>query len=94
MNQKALALKLNISIPAYSKLETDITDPNYSRIIQIAKVHGLTLKELLEVGEEKSLEATLIDDLRAKVQQLDGEVIKLQRKLIEMYAEQDERRKV
>ena len=49
VNQKAMADLLDISIPAYSKLETSITDPNFSRINQIAEVHNLTLRELLDV---------------------------------------------
>lgn len=93
MNQKAMAMKLSISIPAYSKLETDITDPNYSRIVQIANVHDLTLKQLLEVGEERNEETVVIEDLKAKVSDLENEVIKLQKKLIELYDQQDSKSK-
>jgi transcriptional regulator with XRE-family HTH domain len=92
VNQKAMADLLEISIPAYSKLETSITDPNFSRINQIAEVHQLTLRELLDVGEEGVSEQTqLIDQLKEKVSELESTVIKLQGKVIDLY-DQDDRR--
>ena len=92
VNQKAMADLLEISIPAYSKLETSITDPNFSRINQIAEVHGLSLRELLDVGEDGISEQTqLIDQLKVKVSELENTVISLQGKLIDLY-DQDDRR--
>jgi transcriptional regulator with XRE-family HTH domain len=92
VNQKAMADLLEISIPAYSKLETSITDPNFSRINQIAEVHKLTLRELLDVGEEGISEQTqLIDQLKQKVSELESTVIRLQGKVIDLY-DQDDRR--
>ncbi|MES2454748.1 MAG: helix-turn-helix transcriptional regulator [Bacteroidota bacterium] len=92
VNQKAMADLLEISIPAYSKLETSITDPNFSRINQIAEVHGLSLRELLDVGEDGISEQTqLIDQLKVKVSELENTVIRLQGKLIDLY-DQDDRR--
>ncbi|HMI02109.1 MAG TPA: helix-turn-helix transcriptional regulator [Pedobacter sp.] len=92
VNQKAMADLLEISIPAYSKLETSITDPNFSRINQIAEVHKLTLRELLDVGEEGVSEQTqLIDQLKQKVSELESTVIRLQGKVIDLY-DQDDRR--
>jgi transcriptional regulator with XRE-family HTH domain len=92
VNQKAMADLLEISIPAYSKLETSITDPNFSRINQIAEVHKLTLRELLDVGEEGISEQTqLIEQLKQKVSELESTVIRLQGKVIDLY-DQDERR--
>lgn len=92
VNQKAMADLLEISIPAYSKLETSITDPNFSRINQIAEVHKLTLRELLDVGEEGISEQTqLIDQLKLKVSELENTVIRLQGKLIDLYDQDDKR---
>lgn len=92
VNQKAMADLLEISIPAYSKLETSITDPNFSRINQIAEVHKITLRELLDVGEEGISEQTqLIDQLKAKVSELENTVIRLQGKLIDLYDQDDKR---
>jgi transcriptional regulator with XRE-family HTH domain len=94
VNQKAMADLLDISIPAYSKLETSITDPNFSRINQIAEVHKLTLQELLEVGEEANNEQNqLISELEEKISELENSVIRLQSKLIALYDKEDDRNK-
>ena len=94
VNQKAMAELLDISIPAYSKLETSITDPNFSRINQIAEVHNLTLRELLDVGEEgPNEEVKLIEQLKEKINELEGTIIRLQSKLIDLYDKEDQRSK-
>jgi len=90
VNQKAMADLLEISIPAYSKLETSITDPNFSRINQIAEVHNLTIRELLDTGEDDVNEETLlIEQLKDKVSELESTVIRLQGKLIDLYDKED-----
>jgi len=94
VNQKAMADLLDISIPAYSKLETSITDPNFSRINQIAEVHGLSLREFLDVGEEGVSEhIQVIEQLKDKISQLEASVIRLQSKLIDLYDKEDQRNK-
>lgn len=93
VNQKAMADLLEISIPAYSKLETGITDPNFSRINQIAQVHELTLRQFLDVGEEGASEQEqIVAQLKEKINQLENSVIRLQSKLIDLY-DRDEQRK-
>lgn len=93
VNQKAMADLLEISIPAYSKLETGITDPNFSRINQIAQVHELTLREFLDVGEEGASEQEhVVKQLKEKINLLESSVIRLQSKLIDLY-DRDEQRK-
>jgi len=94
LNQKAMAELLEISIPAYSKLETGITDPNFSRIFQIAKIHNLDIRQLLNIGEEeKSEQQQEIEGLKTKVAQLEANVIRLQGKLIDLYDKEDLRTK-
>ncbi|SMD18409.1 helix-turn-helix domain-containing protein [Pedobacter nyackensis] len=93
VNQKAMADLLEISIPAYSKLETGITDPNFSRINQIAQVHGLTLRQFLDVGEEGvSEQEQVIKQLKDKVADLENSVIRLQSKLIDLYDRDDQKK--
>lgn len=93
VNQKAMADLLEISIPAYSKLETGITDPNFSRINQIAQVHGLTLRQFLDVGEEGvSEQEQVIKQLKEKVTDLENSVIRLQSKLIDLYDRDDQKK--
>ena len=95
VNQKAMADLLEISIPAYSKLETGITDPNFSRINQIAKVHNLTLREFLDVGEEGASEQEqVITQLKDKIYQLENSVIRLQSKLIDLYDRDEQKKEV
>lgn len=90
VNQRIMADLLEISIPAYSKLETGITDPNFSRIEQIAQTHNLTIRQLLDVGEEGlSEEQQTILTLREKVGELESSVIRLQTKLIDLYDKTD-----
>lgn len=93
VNQKAMADLLEISIPAYSKLETGITDPNFSRINQIAEVHNLTLREFLDVGEEGiSEQEQIVNQLKEKIAQLENSVIRLQSKLIDLYDRDDQQK--
>ena len=93
VNQKAMADLLEISIPAYSKLETGITDPNFSRINQISEVHNLTLRQFLDVGEESLNEQSqLIEELKQKISELENSVIRLQGKLIDLYDKDDQRK--
>lgn len=94
LNQKSMAELLDISIPAYSKLETGITDPNFSRIIQIAQIHEMDIRQLLAVGEEeKSEQQQEIESLKQKVNALEASVIRLQGKLIDLYDKEDLRLK-
>lgn len=53
LNQGAVAESLDISTPAYSKIESGITDINISRLEQIAEFFGLSAAELLSDGEFK-----------------------------------------
>lgn len=93
VNQKAMADLLDISIPAYSKLETGITDPNFSRINQIAQVHELTLRQFLDIGEEGASEQELmVTQLKEKIQELESSVIRLQSKLIDLYDREEQRK--
>jgi transcriptional regulator with XRE-family HTH domain len=78
-SQEAIAHELNISLPAYSKIERGITDVSIGRLMQIAKLFNLSVIELLSYGEKNS-NSTYIKQLDEK----DKEIIKLQRKIIEV----------
>src|ERR1700761_8586875 len=45
-SQEDMANKMNISIPAFSKIETGITDVNLSRLEQIAHICEVSLVQL------------------------------------------------
>lgn len=79
-SQEEIAHRLNISLPAYSKIERNITDVSFSRLNQIAKVYGITLIELLSVAS-KPAEQTDISKLLIEKEK---EINKLQKRIIEL----------
>src|SRR5690606_10044786 len=86
-SQEDVAKRLDISIPAFSKIETGITDVNLSRLDQISRLFGLTVVQLLASGdseEEKRTESALTN-AHKRLQERDAEVIELQKKVIELY---------
>jgi transcriptional regulator with XRE-family HTH domain len=95
-SQTDVATQLNISIPAFSKIECGITDINLSRLKQIAelfKVHATHI--FFEDGESpemKNLEENRI--LKEKLSERDEELIILQKKLISLFDEIRDMKKV
>ena len=79
-SQEEIAHRLNISLPAYSKIERNITDVSFSRLNQIAKVYGITLIELLSASP-KPAEQTDISKLLIEKEK---EINKLQKRIIEL----------
>ncbi|NGM64288.1 helix-turn-helix domain-containing protein [Sphingobacterium sp. SGR-19] len=86
-SQEDVAKRLDISIPAFSKIETGITDVNLSRLNQISKLFGMSLVQLLSTSdsEEERQAQDEIDELNNKLQAREVEVIELQKKVIELY---------
>lgn len=88
-SQEDVAIQLNISIPAFSKIETGITDVNLSRLEQISKLFGLTVVEMLTENDLES-DQKYVSDLEMannKLKERSSEVIELQKKVIELYEE-------
>lgn len=86
-SQEDVAKRLDISIPAFSKIETGITDVNLSRLNQISKLFGLSLVQLLSTSsseEDRQVQEEL-DELNRRLQEREVEVIELQKKVIELY---------
>jgi len=84
-----IAEKVQVSVPAFSKIETGPTDINMSRLKQLAEIFGVSILDILyDEGEnpqdELLLEATV---LKAKIQEKEETVSVLQRKLIDLYEE-------
>lgn len=86
-SQEDVAKRLDISIPAFSKIETGITDVNLSRLNQISKLFELSLVQLLATteSEEDKEKVDLVNDLTQKLQVREVEVIELQKKVIDLY---------
>lgn len=94
-SQEDVAKRLDISIPAFSKIETGITDVNLSRLDQISKLFGLSIIQLLATGDPEE-EKKYISELAVatkKLQERDSEVIELQKKVIDLYEKIHEKSK-
>lgn len=85
--QQDVAKKLDVSIPAFSKMETGITDLNLSRLNQIAKLFNLTLVQLVSNSETDDIKdySNEISMLARKLQQKDDEIIQIRKKIIALY---------
>lgn len=76
-SQETMARQLFISVPAYSKIESGITDVNLSRLEQIASVFDLPVTDLFK----DAMVHSAAKDLLA----LDTELIYLQQSVIGLY---------
>lgn len=86
-SQEDVAKRLDISIPAFSKIETGITDVNLSRLDQISKLFGLTIVQLLsnQDNEQEEKYASELAIANKKLKEREADVIELQKKVIELY---------
>src|SRR5476651_133612 len=87
-SQEDIANRLGISIPAFSKIETGVTDINLSRLEQIAKIYEISVVNLITL-EEEHIEPQLIqlNSVQKKLVDRESEIAHLQRKVIELYEE-------
>lgn len=88
-SQEDVAKQLEISIPAFSKIETGITDVNLSRLEQISKLFEMSVVQLLTFNDQEGLESynTELENLSQKLHEREVELIDLQKKMIELYEE-------
>ena len=82
-----VAKQLGISIPAFSKIETGITDINLSRLEQISKLFDMTVVQLLNThgAEDQDVYSVEVNTLTHKLREREVEIIDLQKKVIELY---------
>ncbi|QQL48373.1 helix-turn-helix domain-containing protein [Mucilaginibacter ginkgonis] len=88
-SQEDVAKRLDISIPAFSKIETGITDINLSRLEQIADLFEMSVVQLLTFNDaEGELKYTNeLESVNKKLMDRETEVIDLQKKVIELFEE-------
>ncbi len=88
-SQEDVAKKLDISIPAFSKIETGITDINLSRLEQIAKLFEMSVVQLLTFNELEQDQKFIseLEVVNKKLTDRDTEIIDLQKKVIELFEE-------
>jgi transcriptional regulator with XRE-family HTH domain len=89
-SQDDFAKRLKISIPAYSKIDTGITDPNITRLYQMSQILDVNIIDLISKPGESPL---LVNDVefrqcQAKLSEAQGQVVvNLQQKIISLYEE-------
>lgn len=87
--QTEVANALKISVAALSKIENGQTDINLSRLAQIAKYFGVAVGSI--ISKETTTAAISQDvleeiaELKKQLSEKDAEVIKLQKKVIDLY---------
>jgi transcriptional regulator with XRE-family HTH domain len=86
-SQQDAAQQLGLSIPAFSKIENNITDLNLSRIEQIAKLFGLSVIELLIDDEDATYVQDQLISWKKALSARDAELISLQDKVIKLHEE-------
>ncbi|MBB5394006.1 transcriptional regulator with XRE-family HTH domain [Mucilaginibacter sp. AK015] len=88
-SQEDVANRLGISIPAFSKIETGVTDINLSRLEQIANIFEVSVVNLLslEYVEEPSTQDVSLSIVQKKLIDRETEITNLQRKVILLYEE-------
>lgn len=87
-SQAEIAEMLNISVPAFSKIETDITDINVSRLKQIADIFGVPITDMLTTGSTENVKYN--DELKTAKETVDSQALKishLQEYIITLYEE-------
>ncbi|MNK48581.1 anaerobic benzoate catabolism transcriptional regulator [compost metagenome] len=84
LSQADAAKKLNISTPAFCKIETGQTDLNISRLQQISKVFKVPVVQLLGLSAAPdSVEELAM--LKKELMEKDEEINKLRKKVIDLY---------
>lgn len=84
--QTEVAKALEISVAALSKIENGQTDINLSRLAQIAKYFEVSVSSI--ISNEVNISQNVIEEITELKQQLldkDAEVMKLQKKVIDLY---------
>lgn len=88
-SQEDVAKRLDISIPAFSKIETSITDINLSRLEQIANLFEMSVVQLLTFSDSEQDQKFVseLEVMNQKLMERETEVIGLQKKVIELFEE-------
>lgn len=83
-SQEQIALKLGITAPAFSKIESGQTDANFSRLEQIAQAFGITTTELINYQDQQAQarHQDQILELKKQLAQKDAALIQAQEKVI------------
>jgi transcriptional regulator with XRE-family HTH domain len=87
-SQEDVANRLGISIPAFSKIETGVTDINLSRLEQIADIYEIGVAQILSIdAEQVEQQPSNISIVQKRLVDREAEIVNLQRKVILLYEE-------
>ncbi|MFB0496819.1 helix-turn-helix domain-containing protein [Mucilaginibacter sp. OAE612] len=87
-SQEDVANRLGISIPAFSKIETGVTDINLSRLEQIANIFDVNVVNILALDtDETDMKPSSLSLAQRKLIDRESEIASLQRKVILLYEE-------
>jgi transcriptional regulator with XRE-family HTH domain len=87
-SQEDVASRLGISIPAFSKIETGVTDINLSRLEQIAKIYELDVVQIIAMDTEVvEHQPSNLSIMQKRLLDRETEIVNLQRKVILLYEE-------
>ena len=88
-SQEDVAKRLDISIPAFSKIETGITDINLSRLEQLSNLFEMSVVQLLTFNdlEEDKKFVNELEVVNKKLTDRETEIIDLQKKVIVLFEE-------
>lgn len=87
-SQEDVANRLGISIPAFSKIETGVTDINLSRLEQIADIYEIDVVHILALEEEEvEQQPSNLSIVQKRLTERESEIVNLQRKVILLYEE-------
>ncbi len=84
ISQKTVADQLGISVPAYSKIETGLTDISFSKVQQIADIYSVSIIDLLKIGE-KDAKDEQYPNLKKQLDELIEKYNNQQKKMIQLY---------
>ncbi|MDN5285893.1 MAG: transcriptional regulator [Mucilaginibacter sp.] len=87
-SQEDVANRLGISIPAFSKIETGVTDINLSRLEQIANIFEINVAQVLASDSaDTDYTPSNLSIAQKKLVDRESEIANLQRKVILLYEE-------
>lgn len=85
LSQADAAKKLNISTPAFCKIETGQTDLNISRLLQISKTFKVSVTQLISGQSVITDSSEELVALKKELIEKEEEINKLRKKVIDLY---------
>ncbi|MGM9479290.1 helix-turn-helix domain-containing protein [Pedobacter sp. GSP4] len=85
LSQADAAKKLNISTPAFCKIETGQTDLNISRLLQISTTFKVPVAQLIDAKSAEAHSSAELIALKKELIEKEEEINRLRKKVIDLY---------